>query len=432
MTGMTFEIVLVLGLIVLNGLFSLSEIALVSSRKARLQQLAETGDPKAAAALALANEPEQFLSTVQIGITLIGILTGAFSGATVARVLGEQFKAIPALAPYSGTLGLGLVVVTTTYLSLVVGELVPKRVGMNSPERIAMIVAGPMRFLSRLAAPAVWLLSVSTALVTRLMGMRPSTEPPITEEELRLLLRQGTHAGVFAVAEREMLERVFRLMDRRVASLMIPRREMACLDLRMSPQLVRERILAEGHSRWVVCEGGADHVLGFLLAQDALAGFLSDPNYDLQTLLRPVRFVPESMHAAKLLRLFQETGDSVAIVVDEHGGTSGMVGAMDIMEAVVGEVPAIGELTEPRIVQREDGSWLLDGALPVEELKELLQVRKLPEEGEVDYTTLGGLISAHLGRIPAVSDHFEWQGFRFEVVDMDDRRVDRVLVGRTA
>ena len=428
MPQVAIEIGLILFLIVLNGVFSLSEIALVSSRKARLQQRAAEGDGGAARALALADSPDRFLSTVQIGITLVGILTGAFSGKGVAEALTHRFTALPALAPYAGTLALIAVVLATTYLSLVLGELVPKRVGLNNPERIAAVVAGPMSGLSRIAAPFVWLLSASTTLVTRLLGMKPSDEPPITEEEVRVLIRQGTQAGVFEAAEQDMVDRVFRLMDRRVGAIAVPRPDMVWLDADSPPEVLQARLQTERHSHYPVCERDPDHILGIAHSRDLLAALLSGEPLDMRSLIEPALFVPESTRAVSLLEQFKTTRKHMAIVVDEHGGTHGLITLTAILEALVGEIPQPGEEFEPQVLQRDDGSWLVDGLLPIDELKALTGLRKLPEEEEAGYTTVGGLMAAQLGRIPHAGDRFAWDGLTFEIVDMDGKRVDKVLI----
>lgn len=428
MPGATLETLVIFLLILANGVFALSEIAVVSARKARLEQQAADGDARARAALELANDPGPFLSTVQIGITLVGILTGAVGGATLARGMARLLEQVPPLAPYSKALGLGIVVVAITFFSVILGELVPKRLALSSPERIAALVAGPMRLLAVVTKPAVVTLNTLTDLLLRLLGVRPTTEPPVTEEELRLLVRQATRAGVFEPVEQAMLGRVLRLGDRRVSTLMVPRTEIVWLDVEDPPEATRRKLLEERHSLFPVCEGGFDHVLGVVHARDLLAACLAGEPLDLRAALKAPHFVPEGTRALKLLEMFRQTGRHVALVVDEYGGTLGMVTPTDILEAIVGELPSLEELAEPEAVRREDGSWLIDGLMPVEEFKELFALRTLPN-GEMDtYETLGGFIMTHLARIPTTGDHFSWGGLRFEVVDMDGHRVDKVLV----
>lgn len=430
MPHVAVEILLILVLIIANGAFSLSEIAVVSSRKARLQQFAEAGDPSAAAALKLANKPDDFLSTVQVGITLVGILTGAFSGATVARLISERIAGVSWLAPYKDGVALGLVVAVTTYLSLVIGELVPKRIGLSNPERIAARVAVPMQALSRAASPLVWLLGVSSNALCRLLGMRPSSDPPVTEEELKVILQQGAEAGVFETTEQQMVEGIFRLTDRRVGMLATPRTDVAWLDLNDSPETVRQRIVERRHSHFAVCEGDSDHVVGIVHTKDLLVRCLEGKPFDLRECMEPALFVPENMRIARLLELFRESRRHLAVVLEERGGTHGLITLVDVMEAIVGDLPLAGEETPPGIVQREDGSWLVDGLLQVDALKDALDLRELPGEDTGTYGTVGGLVATHLGRIPETGDHFEWQGLRFEVIDMDGRRVDKVLISR--
>jgi putative hemolysin len=428
MPSLMFEALVILLLIILNGVFAMSEIAVVSARKARLQQWAEAGDTKARAALELANAPNQFLSTVQIGITLIGILAGAFGGATIAKELDAWLGDIPLLAPYSRALSLALVVAITTYLSLIVGELVPKRLALNHPERLAAAIAGPMRLLSRVAYPVVHLLSLSTEFVLRMFGVKPSTEPPVTEEEIRVLVEQGTRAGMFEEAEREMVERVFRLGDRRVGAVMTPRTEIVWLDRDATPEEIRRTITESAHSRFLVAQESLDNVLGIIHAKDLLAQCLAAQSVDLTTPLQQPLYVPESMGALKVLELFKQTGTHIALAVDEYGGIQGLVTPNDLLEALVGDLPEAGEVGEPLALQREDGSWLLDGMLPVDEFKALFHLGFLPGQHQGVYNTLAGFVIMQLGRIPTAADSFEWGGLKIEVMDMDGNRVDKVLV----
>jgi putative hemolysin len=431
MPSFIFEMLVIFLLLLLNGIFAMSEIAVVSARKTRLQQWAREGNSKAQAALELANAPNQFLSTIQVGITLVGIFAGAYGGATLSEALASALEKVPLLAPYSRAVSLALVVIGITYLSLIVGELVPKRLALNSPERLASSLAGPMRALSRLASPVVHLLSVSTELVLRLLRIQPSEEPPITEEEIRALIKQATQAGMFEEAEQEMVERVFRLGDRRVSAVMTPRTEIVWLDVNAEPAEIRQQITESVHSRFLVADGSLDHVLGVVQAKDLLAHALSDHSFHLTTALQQPLYVPESMRALRVLELFKQSPTHIALVVDEYGSIEGLVTPNDILEAIVGDLPVAGELIEPLAVQREDGSWLLDGMLSIDELKELLQLGPLPGEDQGVYQTLAGFVMMQLGRIPAVADHFEWEGRRFEVMDMDGNRIDKVLATPT-
>jgi putative hemolysin len=393
-----------------------------------LKQRADRGDGGAQAALRLSESPDEFLATVQIGITLVGILAGALGGATMAEELVPLLQRIPAIAPYADSIAFALVVLAITYLSLVIGELVPKRLALNHPESIARAVARPMQWLSKLSLPAVWLLSVSTNAVMRLLGIRPSAEPQVTEEELRILIRQGAQSGVLEEAERRMVENIFHLGDLRVRSLMTPRPDIVWLEINDSPETIRRKLKESGLSRYPVCQDSLDNVLGIVRAKDLLAEMLAGRPLDLKSALRRPLFVPEMMPALRALEQFKKSGSHIAVVIDEHGGTQGLVTHHDILEAIAGEIEPTTESEDLSAVRREDGSWLLDGALPVHEFKEILGLRKLPGEDRGEYHTLGGFIMFMLGRIPAVSDHFEYGGRRFEVVDMDSHRIDKVLV----
>ncbi len=417
------ELLIILFITLLNGLLAMSEAAFISARRARLQQLADDGDPRARLTLHMQQDPNRFLSTTQIGITLIGILAGAFGGATVAGQLADEInRLVPALEPYSQPAALALVVLLTTYLSLVVGELVPKRLAMQNPERITMAIMPAMRLLSVISAPIVRFLGASTNLVLAIIGARPSDEPPVTEAEIAALIRQGIEAGVFEEGEEEMVAGVFSLGDRRVDLMMIPRTEIEWLNLDDPLEDNLGKIIASGHSRFPVAQGALDHVVGVVRAKDLLNRTLTGQPVDLKSCLREPLFVPESAPASSVLELFKQSRKHIALVIGEHGGVEGLVTINDLIEEIVGDIE------RPQVTERADGSWLLDGLLPVEDLKDLLDIKDLPEEEEGHYQTLGGFIMAHLGRIPAAADRFEWGGFGFEVMDMDGRRVDKVLV----
>jgi putative hemolysin len=406
----------------------MAELAVVSARKARLQHRAKAGDTQARAALELATAPSSFLSTVQIGITLIGILAGAFGGATLAEELTGALRRIPVLAPYSAALGIGLVVLGLTFLSLIIGELVPKQLALNNAERIAATVAVPMRALSVLATPVVRLLSYSTDVVVRGLGVHPSTEPPITEEEITVMMEQGTETGVFEQAERDIVKRVFSLNDQRIEALMTPRRDIVWLDLHASPQALQRQLAESAYSRFPVGQESLDNALGIVQAKDLLAYCLAGRPLDLQAVLRPPLFVPESVSVAKMLELFRTSRMQLALVVDEYGVIQGVITLNDVLGAIVGDMPSVEEPAESPAVQRQDGSWLLDGMLPVEQCKALLRLEQFPGEERGHYQTLGGFMMMYMEHIPSAGQHFEWGGFRFEVVDMDVHRVDKVLV----
>ena len=422
MSTVGWDVLLIFVLLVANGLFSMSEMAVISSRKTKLQQLANEGDKKASAALDLANEPNHFLSTIQIGITLIAMLTGAFGGATISEHLAAQLNKIPSLTPYSEAISLTIVVLSLSYFSLIIGELAPKRLALHNPERIASVVAGPMRFLSLVAFPIVRLLSLSTDLVVRVLGIKSPNESLVTEEEIQILLQEGTEAGVFEEAEQDMVEGVFRLGDRRVSALMTPWTEVVWLDVNDSPEEILRTLTDSSYSRFPVCDGGLNNVLGVVSAKDLLVRSLAGHPLDLKATLHKPLFVPESMAASTLLERFKGSRSHLALVIDEYGGLAGLVTINDILEEIVGDIG----LDEPQAVQRQDGSWLLDGMLLVEDFMKLFNVSKLPDEGE--YQTLGGLVMMRIGRVPSAGDGFEWDRFRFEVMDMDGNRVDKVLM----
>ena len=428
MEGFILEIIILLFLILLNGIFAMSEFAMVSARKSRLQPLAENGNERARTALELAEHPDRFLATIQIGITLIGTLAGAIGGATLARQLAEWIASVPLLAPCSEAIAFLLVVLAVTFLSLVIGELVPKQLALHSSERLAMLMAGPMRTLSNLASPLVRILTGSSNLIVRMLGIHPSAEPPVTEDEIKVLIEQGTQAGVFEEAEQEMMEGVFRLGGQRVGALMTPRPDIDWIDLDEPTKVIHDQILNSHRSRFPVAQDDLDRVLGILHVKDLLLqGFSCEPP-DLRKVLRTPLFIPESAEALQALEQFKETGEHFAIVTDEFGSVAGVISHTDILEAIVGELPAKGEPGDLEVLRREDGSWLMGGALSIEEMQDHLELDRLPDEEEGTFQTVGGFVMARLGEVPSVGDRFEWGGFRFEVVDMDGRRVDKILV----
>lgn len=430
--GIAFELLVVFLLIVLNGVFSMSETAVVSARRARLQQRAEAGDDTAAAALELAQRPDRFLSTVQIGITLIGIIAGAFGGASLSQGVAVRLRTLGIEHNLSEKISFVLVVAFITYLSLVVGELVPKTLALNNAENIACRIARPMGMVSRFASPLVSFLSLSTRGVLRLMGVRPTPEAPVTEDEINILIAQGAKAGVFAEEEQEIVERVFRTADRRVSALMTPRREIVYLDVEDAWEENRLKIASAPHSAFPVCEGGLDNLLGVTLLkhiwqQGEAGGGAGGDSIDLRSTVRPAPYVLETTRSLKVLNAFKESRQNLVLVVDEYGNVLGMLTLHDVLEAMVGEVHGGGPVEDRAAVRREDGSWLLDGMLPADEFLHLLEVRSPPEDMD-EYTSLGGFVLARLGRIPSVGEVFEWEGLRFEVLDMDGHRIDRVLV----
>jgi putative hemolysin len=431
MNGIGFEIIVILILIFANGIFALAEIALVSARKHRLQQQADEGNRGAKLALELANAPNEILSTVQVGITLIGILAGAFGGATIADKLAVRLNEIPQIAPYGRSIAFAAVVLLITVLSIILGELVPKRLALTNPEMFAASMAPFMRMLAKLASPAVKLLGWSTEQVLKVLPKPRSEGKEITEEEIKVLIEQGTEEGTFEETEQEMVEGVFELGDRRVVDLMRPRNKIAWLDIREGPEVVRDAILTNLYSRFPVVDGDLDRVLGFVHVKDLLGQSIKGQRIDLKSSLRQLPAVPEMMTALNALETFKKSGTHIALVVNEYGGTEGLITLNDIVESIVGDLPANGEKPKQWAKQREDGSWLVDGSIPVFELKDLLGIRNLPREDENAYTTLGGFVFMQLGRIPSPAEYFELDDWRYEVVDMDGNRIDKVLVSRT-
>ena len=409
-------------LLVINAVLIMAETALLSTRKARLQNEANKGNHRARIALKLTENPNQFLSVTQIGITTIDMLLGALTGATIGAWIDAQLNRYPALEPYSAIIGLLVGVLPITYLSLVVGDLVPKRLAMRNPEAVSSSFASSMMFFTRLFSPLVKFLSFSTESALRLMGVKVTEEPPVTEEEIQLLIDQGTQAGVFEEAEQDMVEGVFSLGEQRVYSLMTPRTEIVWLDIEDTIEEIRTKIAEHEISRFPVRQDTLDVILGIVKARDLLLASLSGEEIKLKQLLKPAFYIPETMSAARALEIFKEKGTEMLLVIDEFGGLQGLLTVNDVIEEIVGEI----ELEEPQATQRQDGSWLLDGMLEVDEFKEIFKLPTLPHEDE--YETLSGFVMLSLGRVPQTADQFEWHGLQFEVIDMDGRRVDKVLV----
>ena len=428
--SLIFEMTFIVLLVLVNGIFAMSEAALISARDTRLQEMAGDGNPRARAALDLLDEPNLFLSTVQIGITLVGVLAGAFGGATIARPLAGVIEGVPLLSPYAPTISVGVVVVVIAYLSLILGELVPKRLALGNPEKIASTVSRPMRLLSRLASPVVSFLSFSTDAVLKVLRVRPGEEPPVTEAEIGILIEQGARAGVFEEAEKDMVGRIFRLGDLRVTALMTPRPDVVWLDILDEPDENRLKISESVYSRFPVCRGSIDEVVGVARAKDLLVHHLDGEGLDLGSDLHKPLYVPESMYAFRVLELFKSVGEPFALVADEYGEIEGVVTLNDVLEAIVGEIPASDELEEPQAVLREDGSWFLDGSLPINRVNEVLQ-EDLSAEDPENYQTLAGFVMTRMRRLPSVADRFVWKGLGFEVADMDGYRIDKVIVTPT-
>lgn len=425
---MALEILFVLLLIICNGIFSGSEIAVVAARKVRLQQLVDKGSRPARVALRLAETPNDFLSTVQIGITLIGILSGAVGGATLAKHLKPALDGIEALQPYSEGVSVTLVVVLITYLSLVIGELLPKRLALAHPEQIACRIAPAMRALSRLSSPLVHLLGASTDALLRFLNVEVSTEPEITEEEIKALIRQGADSGLFEESEHDMVQRVLRLGDRAIRTMMTPRTEICWLDLEDSLEENLAEVRQSNHSRFPVAQGSLDNCIGIVRVRSLLTAHMGSEPIDLPVLCQAPLYVAESTLSLSVLEEFKRTGIHIALVTDEFGGVEGLVTLNDLMEGIVGDLPALEDEDEPSFVIRQDGSWLVNGNLDINEFDALIGTKVIGSIPQSSYHTLAGFVIHGLARIPKASDYFDWHGYRFEVMDMDGYRVDKILV----
>ena len=417
------EIFIIIGLILLNGILSMSEIALVSARKARLELDAKRGNKSAQTALKLAGEPDRFLSTIQIGITLIGILTGLYSGEAFAYNLAEVVRHVPVLEPYALGVSKTIIVIIMPYLTLIMGELVPKRIGMGYAERVSMLVAKPMYFLSKLALPFVWLLSKSTSLVIKITGIKANEENKVTEEEIKAIVKEGFDGGEVQEVEQDIVERVFNLGDRNVGSIMTHRSDLVWLDVTDSIEKIREKVQENLFNIYPVASEKFDNIKGVVYLKD-LFGRIDEPDFSLEEVIRPAQYLPENQSVYNALEQFKEARVKYGIVTDEFGGIQGIVTLKDIMEGLIGQVPEVGE--EAEIVQRADGSWLVDGQYNFYDFLEYFDMEDL--YAEHDYNTLSGLILEILERVPKTGETLTWLTFEFEIVDMDGARIDKVLV----
>jgi putative hemolysin len=433
MSPIALEVLIIFGLLLANGLFAMAEIAIVSSRRSKLRTLAEAGDAKAQAALALAESPTRFLSTVQLGITLIGVLAGAFGGATLAQEIGQWLQGVPLLADHSRTIGVGVVVLAITFCSVLVGELVPKRIGLNNPEGIARHVARPMTWLARVGNPAVRLLSAATNGLLGLIGIRGENRPAVSEEEVRGILREGAEAGVFLQTETQMVERVLALDRLTVRELMTPRRQIIALGRHEPHAEVWHKIVVSRHACFPVYDGTRDNIVGVVSVKAIYANLAAGVGpVNLADVMEKPLFVPATQTAIQLLATFKETGSHLALVADEFGGFFGLVTLSDVMQAILGDLAALDERNRPGARRREDGTWLVDGMLEIERVATMLPGFRLEPEAGHDYQTLAGYVVKQLGQVPKEGDAFTAQGYRFEVLDMDRMRVDKVFVSRTA
>jgi putative hemolysin len=417
------EIFIILGLILLNGVFSMAEIALVSARKARLEAQAHRGDKRAKEALELSNHPDTFLSTVQIGITLIGILLGIYSGEKLKSDLVGFLNGFETIKPYSDPAATAIIVVIITYFSLVFGELVPKRLGLSRPETIAKLLAGPMRFVSLITHPFIWLLTKSTNIIVKLFNIQ-AKDTQVTEEEIKAIISEGTEQGTIEEAEQEIIERVFHLGDRNITSLMTHRSDIHWFDINDNEISIKEKIVREPHSIYPVCEGDIDNIKGIISLKDL---YVTNDLTLFKQIMKPALFVPENVTAYKVMEKFKEKRVHASFIVDEYGSILGMITLNDILEAIVGDLPE-PDMEDYEITEREDGTFLVDAQIPFYDFLRSFEKTEWMNEGEQVFDTLAGFILHKLERIPQTGDKMDWQGFTFEIVDMDAQRIDKVLV----
>lgn len=423
------DILIILGLILINGVFAMSEIAIVSSKRIRLQRLSENGSRGAKAALELSDSPSRFLSTIQVGITLIGIFNGAFGEASLVARLTPNLETMPFIGMYAREIALGIVVVGITFASLILGELVPKRIAMQYPETVASAIAAPMQWLSRMMGPFVKVLTITTEFMLRLLGLHNKKDDSVTEEEITGLLREGTDAGLFEKTEHDIVSRALRLDDQRVGALMTPRMDVHFIDLEDPLETSLLKIAESSYNRFPVCKGDLSHIVGVIHAGSLFEQTIRGQQVDISAAIQPPLFVPETISAMQLLETLKKNRAELALVIDEYGEIEGIVTLSDVLGALVGDVSIIDQNHEVDAVQREDGSWLIDAGVSFDRFRELLDTNvHFPEESAGAYHTLAGFVMTWLGHIPKISDYFEWEGYRIEVVDMDRNRIDRLLI----
>ena len=428
MSEIVIEVGVILLLLVVNGIFAMTEIAVVSSRKSRLRRLAEQGEGAARLALELAESPNRFLSTVQIGITLVGIFAGAFGGATLSMKLAVLIGQVAILAPFASTIAFVLVVAVITYFSLVIGELVPKRLGLSNPEGVAMRMARSMNWLSRIASPLVSFLSVSTEALLRLLGFKPVREVAVSEEEVRVMMQEGVRAGAFNQVESQIVHSALELDQLPVREIMTPRPKVIWLNQEDSHDQVWHKIVVSGHSYFPVYQGNRDNTVGMVGVKSIYANLAAGAGVSLKDLMTSPLIVPESQTVLQLVEAFKQSGRHIALVSDEFGSLVGLVTLNDVMEAVVGEFPTQGERAKPRAEQRADGTWLIDAMIDLAAVEQVVPHLRFGGEAYTEYQTLAGYVVKTLGRVPREGETFEAQGYVFEILDMDRHRVDKVLL----
>lgn len=417
------ELLIIFGLIVLNGLFAMAEIALVSARKTRLELQANKGDERAKKALELANHPDTFLSTVQIGITLIGILTGIYSGETLKEYVKDFFQQYSWMAPYSEPIATAVVVILLTYFALVIGELVPKKIGLSRPEAIAKLVASPMRFITFITYPFIWLLTKSANLIGGILKIKIA-ENAVTEEEIKAIINEGTETGAIEEKEQEIIERVFHLGDRNITSLMTHRSDIVWMDVNARVADIKQKMNEVVHTSYPLCQGVIDNVKGIVSIKDIL---LASDDTLLKDLMKPGLYVPENNSVYQVLEKFKQYSANSCFIVDEYGSLEGMMTLNDILEAIVGDIGPVDE-DDYEILQREDGTYLIDGQIPFYDFLSRFEKTEFMNEGEHDFNTLAGFILHQLKTIPKTGDTLHWKGFDFEIIDMDGNRIDKVLL----
>jgi putative hemolysin len=428
MTGIVFELGIIFILLLANGVFSMTELAIVSARKARLRHLADGGDRRAKTALELAESPNTFLATVQVGITLVGVLAAVFSGATLTAKLAEPMKQVAWLAPHADQVSFAVVVTLLTYFTLVIGELVPKRLGLGNPEGVARALAGPMRKLSVLAGPLVKFLGVSTDALLALFRVKPAPDATVSEEEVRMLVKEGLRVGVFLPQESSMVESILALDRVPVRDLMTPRAKIIWVNVADSHEAIWHKIVVSGHTTFPVYEGNRDHVVGVITVKAIYANLAAGVAVNVKDLMTPALVIPASMPANALLEKFKQTTKHVALITDEFGGITGLISLHDIMDAIIGELPTAEDRAKPQAVRRPDGSWLVDGMLSAEDFERTVSGFKLHPHAQRDYQTFAGFIVKQLGHVPREGESFQAHGYHVEIIDMDGHRVDKLLL----
>ena len=425
------SIIIVFILIIANGIFAMTEIAIVTSRKSKLEKLEEDGDKRAKLALKLAENPNQLLSTIQIGITLIGVITGAFGGATIASQLAVYLEPIEFLAPFSYQVSFIIVIGLTTYFSLIVGELVPKRLGMTNPEKVALLVAKPMYYFSKVGRPLIWLLSKSTELVLKMLKINPNKEPDVTEEEIAQLIEQGVYSGVVEEYEQDLVEQIFYMGDNRLGDILTPRTQIVWLDIDKPFEYNMQKMNESLHSKFPVGKGSLDNFQGIIHTKDVFAKLVEGKPFDLKDCIRDTLVLPEPMKVFQALETLKKSGQHEAIVIDEYGGIEGFVTLHDFIENIIGDIPLKDDDSDPQIVERSENTWLADGLISIDTFRRYFELEDMPDlRGGSNFHTLGGFITMKIGDIPKVKDTVEIDDLILEVVDMDHVRVDKVLITR--